>query len=317
MASDIARASDPGELYLGLDVGGTKCAAVVGNAHGDILQRRQWPTRVERGVEATLGDLARHAVELCGDHPDIRAVGVAIGGPVDTARGIVDAPPNLPGWNQVPLRRRLELALGLPVHVEHDAAACCFAEFLWGAGQNATRLIYLTCGTGFGAGMVFDGTIYRGAGGRNVELGHARYRDDGPTAFGKQGSIEAFCAGGALGRLAHWLDPQRFPDPPATEVLAELAKAGDQAALSVLAAHARATGDVCAWLGDFLRPDLILLGSLARHLGPAWVSQVIARFRDEALPQTIDGCRVAPAGLGERLQDCSALAVALRPAKQK
>src|SRR4051812_12161459 len=195
--------------YLGLDIGGTKCAVVVGTGDGEIIDRVEWPSVATRGPDAMLRDLMSHARELIDKHR-IVGVGASIGGPLDAARGVIYSPPNLPGWDDVPLKTILERELGLPARIEHDAAACALAEYRWGAGRGAARLIYLTCGTGFGAGLIFDGAIYRGAGGRSVEVGHARYRDDGPAAFGKAGSNEAFCAAEALGRLAAWRFPSRW-----------------------------------------------------------------------------------------------------------
>jgi glucokinase len=298
------------QQLLGLDIGGSKCAAVIGTPDGVIIDRIEWPSLAARGPAPMLDDLRRHANQLIERHRDIVAVGASIGGPLDAVRGVVHSPPNLPGWDAVPLKQWLIDHLKRPAVVEHDAAACALAEYRWGAGVGATRLIYLTCGTGFGAGIIIDGQIYRGALGRSVELGHARYRDDGPTAFGKTGSFEAYCAGDALGRLASWRFPQRWPTPPPSRQIAELFLQGDLGATEVVMINATAVGDACATLGDLLRPDVILLGSLARYLGGRWVNAVRKRFVIETLPDTSSACRIAPAGLGERLQDCSALAVA-------
>ncbi|MGD0389557.1 MAG: ROK family protein [Tepidisphaeraceae bacterium] len=309
MTNDI-----PAHLFLGLDIGGTKCAAVVGRRDGQILHRTQWPSLSHRGPQAMIEDLCIHARILIHDHPSIVAAGASIGGPLDAERGIIQSPPNLPGWDNIPLKQIIADRLGLPARVEHDAAACCLAEFLWGADRGAARLVYLTCGTGFGAGLVFDGKIYRGSGGKSLEIGHARFRDDGPEAFGKRGSVEAFCAGASLGKLAAWKFPHRWPTPPTSEDLANLWRSGDGDAAEVIQINARAVGEVVANLADLLRPDVVLLGSLALYLGPPWLEIVRHQFRVEALPDTL--CRIDPAGLGARLQDCSALVVAVSAARQ-
>src|SRR5271170_1372176 len=207
------------ELFLGLDIGGTKCSAVVGSADGQILARAQWPSLSSRGPGPMIDDLCAHAGRLIAGYPQIVAVGASIGGPLDAERGIVLSPPNLPGWDHIPLRDALHERFRLPARIEHDAAACCLAEFRWGRGIGKSRLIYLTCGTGFGAGIVFDGEIYRGAAGRSLEIGHARFRDEGPEAFGKIGSVEAYCAGASLGKLAAWNFPNRWKIPPTSEKL--------------------------------------------------------------------------------------------------
>jgi glucokinase len=302
------------KLFLGLDIGGTKCAVMVGRRDGEIVQRIQWNSRAERGPGPMIDDLCAGGLELIAKHPGIVAAGASIGGPLDAERGVIESPPNLPGWRGIPLKEILQDRLQLPVRVEHDAAACCLAEFYWGAGRGATRLVYLTCGTGFGAGIVLDGKIYRGAEGKSVEIGHTRFRDDGPVAFGKRGSVEAFCAGASLGKIAVWKFPRRWPISPAAEELANLWRGGDAEAGEVIRINARAVGEVCANLGDLLRPDAILLGSMATHLGKEWVDIVREQFRAEALADTT--CRIEPAGLGARLQDCSALVVAVSAGSQ-
>lgn len=306
------------QRYLGIDIGGTKSACVVGTASGEVLARAEWPSRADRGPDAMIAMLLAEARRLQAEHQPI-AVGVAIGGPLDCERGVVLSPPNLPGWNALPLRARLEDALGLPVRVEHDAAACALAEARWGSGRELgpdATLLYLTCGTGFGIGIVMGGRVYHGAGGRSPEIGHVSFADDGPTAFGKRGSVEAYCAGSSLPRLAAWKFPKRWGDrPPDGRELSTLTAGGDADAQSILDLHADATGLVCAALVDLLFPHAIVLGSLARYLGAGWQQRVRAVVKREALPDAAALCRIVPSLLAERLQDLSALVVAVDAAR--
>jgi glucokinase len=299
-------------LLLGLDVGGTKCAAVIGTADGHVLDRREWASDAQRGAPAMIDDLLRNGRELMSAHHGVRAAGVPIGGPLDAARGVIHSPPNLPGWDHIPLREILERELSLPVRVEHDAAACALAERLWGAARGFDHVAYLTCGTGFGVGLILGGRVHYGARGHNCEIGHARYRDDGPEAFGKRGSLEAYCAGSSLTRLAAWKFPSRWTkQPPTPPQIGELASQGDADAQEIIAINARAVGETCALLADLFFPEIIVLGSLASHLGEPWLAQVRAAFSAEALPTAFKACQLVPAGLGRRLQDCSALAAAM------
>lgn len=290
-------------LYLGFDVGGTKCAAIVGTADGQVLDRQQWPARAERGPKAMIADFLTYARSV----PEVAAAGVSIGGPVDVLNGVVLAPPHLPGWDRVPLKAKLEQELQRPVGVQHDAAACALAEHTWGRWHGCHCLIYLTCGTGFGAGIVIDGVIYHGARGHSIEIGHARHAKQGPEAFGKVGSVEAYCSGTGLALLAQW----KLGRTMAPEDVAASAAIGNAGAQEVLELHANATGQVCANLADTLFPDAILLGSLSRYLGPSWLRVVEARFAAEVHPHAREVCRLQPATLGERVQDLSALIVAV------
>lgn len=301
------------DLYLGLDIGGTKCAALIGESTGQIIVRREWPAGAARGPEAMIADCIAHARDLLAQQR-VAGIGVAIGGPLDAVRGSIQSPPNLPGWDNVPLRDRLQSALGLPVTVEHDGSACALAEQIWGVPE-ARRLIYLTCGTGFGMGFVIDGRIYRGAAGQPSDLGHLHYRDEGPLAYGKRGSLEAFAAGGALSRLAAWRFPKRWREaPPEGAVLCRLAAAGDGDAREILRLNGAAVGHACALLLDLLYPDRISLGSLARYLGEPWLAVVRSACAAEAMPGAAQRCTIAPAVLGSRIQDLSPIAAALQRA---
>ena len=299
---------------LGIDIGGTKCAAVVGDEAGRALDRAEWPSRAARGPAAMLNDAVGQAEDVMrASGVEIVAAGVAVGGPMDGRSGTVLGPPNLPGWDRVPLREHLETALSLPVRVEHDAAACALAEALWGAARGAEVAAYLTCGTGFGLGLVIDGKPFYGGGGHSPEIGHVRLKDDGPVAFGKQGSVEAFCAGASLPKLAAWRFPERWGEtPPDGPALARLSEAGDADARAIIDGWADAVGRVAAGVGDTFFPDVILLGSLACRLGPGVLDRLRSAFAAEALPATAARCRLELPALGDRLQDCSALAAATR-----
>ncbi len=305
-------------VYLGLNIGGTQCSAIVGDAAGQILEKTSWPSLADLGPKAMLLMLIEKATALQSKFDAIVSAGVAIGGPLDSQRGIILSPPNLPGWDNIPLKDRLSEALKIPVFVEHDASACALAEYRWGFEDHSekvkpSRLVYLTCGTGFGAGIVFDGKIFRGGKGRNPEFGHARYRPEGPVAFGKQGSYEAYCSGSGLPKLAAWKCPERWStQPPDGKELVKLANQDDVDAKAVLKINAQAVGDACALLADLLVPDIILLGSLARYLGAAWLDQVLDRFASETQASNRNVCTVESARLEERLQDCSALVVAMQ-----
>ncbi|MDX9979597.1 MAG: ROK family protein [Lentisphaeria bacterium] len=294
---------------LGFDVGGSKCAVCLGTAGGEILARREWPSRAERGPEPMIRELVEAARGLLAGG-GVAGAGVSIGGPVDADRGVVYEPPNLPGWRAIPLRERLEAEFGVPVNVEHDAAACALAEYLWGVERGPRRLVYLTCATGFGAGMVFDGKPYYGANGRSPEIGHMRLAEDGPSAFGVAGSAEAFCSARSLGRIAAWRFPARWPAEPTPKEIEDLWRAGDAEAKEVIECNAKMVGRCCAFLGDLLHPDHITLGSLARYLGEPWLELVRAEFAGGVLPDVAADCRIEGTRLGTRLQDLSALAAA-------
>ena len=293
---------------LGWDVGGTKSSAVVASQNGEIFDRQTWPSHAKKGPETMIEDFILHARELLTKYPTIRKIGVSIGGPLYPGKGIIKSPPHLPGWDNIPLAEILSKKLCLSVTVEHDAAACLEAEWLWGAAKGKTHAIYLTCGTGCGAGIMINNRILRGPDGQTPEVGHVRIAPDGPGSFGKSGCVESFCSGTGISKLAHFMFPETFSQPLSAKELRDLADAGDKSAKAVLRESAVRTGQVCAMLGDIFCPQIIILGSMARYFPKWWLEIVIKEFALEALPINSEHTIITAAALGETLQDLSAVA---------
>ena len=271
---------------------------------GAIAAARAFPSDVARGPEPLYADIADAIRSLL--TASTVAIGVAIGGPLDAKRGIVLDAPHLP-FRSFPLLERLRGDFAFPIRVHHDAAACAMAEWLWGEARGVAGLAYLTCGTGFGVGLVLDGRVRYGSSGHSPEIGHVRYRASGPDIFGKPGCFEGFASAKSLALLAREYDPDDLgAASPAS--IAERARAGETNAMAVLRENQHAVGAACAMLADLLALDAIVLGSLSRYLGEAWLAGVRETFEREVLPAHIDTCRLLPAM--ERVQDRSGLAAA-------
>jgi glucokinase len=290
---------------VGINIGGTNTTVVGGLDDGTIVARWSAPTVVDDGellVDAVVA--AAHAVA-----PAARCAGVAVGGPLNVRDGIVTEAVHLPGLHGMPLRDRLSDALDLPVGLHHDAAACALAEWRWGPDAGADGLAYLTCGTGFGTGLVLNGRVRYAPDGRTPEIGHIRYRDDGPPIFGKPGCYEGYASANALALLLLYRDPAMPAATPA-QVVNEI-REHNAAAVWALRSNERAVGSACAMLADLLVLDVIVLGTLATYLGPPWVEAVRKVFREEALEVNAEACVLRSAM--PDVQDRSALAAALDP----
>ncbi|MHB0858568.1 MAG: ROK family protein [Anaerolineae bacterium] len=303
------------ETIIGLDIGGTKCAVVEGTREGEILVRTQYVTEAAKGFPDAFQRLCaateamRAQAEAQGHR--VAALSVSIGGPLDIARGIIYSPPNLPGWDAIPLKELLEECFGLPTYVEHDGNAGALAEWRFGAGRGTRNLIFLTMGTGLGGGMILNGAIYRGASDLAGEVGHMRIAPDGPEAYGKRGSWEGYCAGPAFAALAREMFPARWGQGTTTPEIVQLALAGDPEADAVLQTVARYLGQGLAILADVLNPEMIVLGSMAVRLGEALLGPAREAMQAEALPGAFGACRVVPAALGDRIGDIAALCAAI------
>jgi glucokinase len=301
---------------LGLDIGGTKTAIVRGDRSGRIHDRVQFATRTERGFGATFDELCE-SVRRVFDHAEqagaaIEAISVSIGGPMDVASGVIKSPPNLPGWDDIPLKQMLTDRFGLPVHVEHDGNAGALAEWYFGAAHGAQNVIFLTMGTGFGGGLILGGRLYRGTCSLAGEVGHVRLAEEGPLAFGKSGSWEGLCGGAGIARRAAQRHPGRWREGRVTtRELAEVALAGDTDARALFADVGRDVGRGLAILIDILNPEVIVIGSLAVRLGELVLAPAREEAEREALPDAFAACRIVPAALGESLGDVASLCAAI------
>jgi len=302
---------------LGFDIGGTKSAVILGERDGSVLERRVMPSPLQlppAEMLATLAGVAEQLVrEAGGAQPE--AAGVSIGGPLDSEAGVVLGPPHLPGWDEVPVRELLEQRLQLPVYVEHDARSGALAEWHFGAGRRTDGstvddLVFLTLGTGLGAGIISGRRLLHGRTGLTAEVGHWRVAGDGPEVFGKRGSWESYCGGAGIVALAGWRYPRLFAQITLPE-LAALARDGSPQARAVFEESAAMLGHGIALLGDLFAPEVVALGALALRIGDLLLPIARAVFEREVLPSVAQRCRIVPAGLGERIGDVAAICAAL------
>ncbi len=304
---------------LGLDVGGTKTAVVEGTHDAQILQRYETVTEGERPFTqafprvAQLLERAFEEAARAGRH--VVALSVSIGGPLHIEKGVLINPPHLPGWHGIQLKDFLAKRFsGIPVHVEHDGNAGALAEFRFGVGRNRRdlhHLIFLTFGTGLGAGLIVNGEVVHGATDTAGEVGHLRLAQEGPVGYGKAGSWEAFASGAGMVCLAAQMFPHRWTSETPIRHLIDAMLAEDPEALAVAAEVGTWLGRGMALLVDALNPQVIVLGSLAVLLGDRVLASARRALADEALPQAVGACEVLPAALGKQLGDVAALMAAL------
>ncbi|MCM1024808.1 MAG: ROK family protein [Roseburia sp.] len=324
------------EYVAGIDIGGTKCSAALGQIQrtaegGEIrnfhlLGRRSFATAgTPEKVISLLTACVRELAEENGlRREEFLGLGISCGGPLDHRAGLIKSPPNLPGWDNVPVVRRMEEELGIKARLQNDANACALAEWKFGAGRGCRDMIFLTCGTGLGAGLILDGRLYSGSGDMAGEAGHIRMSGTGPVGYGKAGSLEGFCSGGGIAQLARIKVLERLqmgerptlcPRPEGLSELtarevAEAAGKGDPLALEVMEISGEYLGRGLAILIDLLNPEAVVLGSIyerCRHLLEEKVRETVRR---EALRTSAERCRILPAALGDRIGDYGAFCVA-------
>lgn len=299
-----------GESYIiSIDIGGTKTAVSLWTSTGELIQKCQFPSKgsPESLVNRVVAEANRILEETPAQTSDVEAVGIICCGPLDTVNGYVLSPPNLPGWDRIPIVSILEKRLGIQCFLENDANACVLAEWRWGAGRGFQNLVFLTFDTGMGAGLILNGQLYQGTCGLAGEVGHMRIADDSPETYGKRGSWEGICSGGGLTR--------RYADltgrTESGKYICKTAEAGDKEALQVVEACAFYLGRGVAQLIDILNPECIIIGSIFVRNEKLFRPIMETEINREALTESWKHCTILPAQLGEILGDKAALGVAL------
>jgi glucokinase len=190
---------------IGMDLGGTKILAAVVDFKGNIVAEAKLKTRGEEGPDVVIGriaETARQAVQVAGlDFSEVLGVGIGAPGPMDPETGIVYNPPNLAGWDTVPLGPRLSEALGVPVCLENDVNMGTLGEHALGAGQGVQDMVGIFVGTGVGGGLILGGKLHSGFRNAAAEVGHMIVMADGPACgCGKRGCLEALASRRAIER---------------------------------------------------------------------------------------------------------------------
>lgn len=315
------------DIYLGLDIGGTKCSIVIGDASFSIKKKIGFDTSVERGWQAILSEFRGHIKTLLGEYTgyNLKRIGISCGGPLDSKRGIIYSPPNLPGWDSVPVTGMFSDEFGVETALQNDANACALAEWLMGAGKGTSNMIFLTFGTGMGAGLILNGRLYSGTNDLGGEVGHIRLAKTGPVGFGKAGSFEGFCSGGGIAQLAKSIVSERLknklvvdfcPSPELiggidTKMVALAALAGDPVANEVIRISAEYLGQALSTLIDILNPECIVIGSIYARNEMLFKPLIERVLQKETIPASLEVCKIVPAELGDSIGDFAALCVAI------
>ena len=315
------------EIYLGLDIGGTKCSVIVGDGSFSIKRKIVFDTLTSRGYKAILDEFKKNMKSLIAEYSDykLKRIGISCGGPLDSKKGMIYSPPNLPGWDNVPVTSIFSDAFGVRTNLQNDANACALAEWLMGAGKGTSNMIFLTFGTGMGSGLILNGKLYTGTNDLGGEVGHIRLEKTGPVGFGKAGSFEGFCSGGGIAQLAKTLVAEKLqnnqvvsfcPDPGminelSAKIVATAAQNGDPVANEIITISAEYLGRGLAVLIDIINPECIVIGSIYERNEMLFKPHVDRILKQEAIPAALDVCQIKPAALGDSIGDYAALCVAV------
>ncbi len=311
---------------LGFDIGGTKCAVIYAEVNGEdieILAKDVCKTDLSISAEKMIEKMITMADAICDIPPE--KIGISCGGPLDSSLGIIMSPPNLPGWDNIPIVKIIEEHYGVSAILQNDANAGAVAEWKFGAARGCKNAVFLTFGTGLGAGLILNGKLYDGTNGNAGEVGHIRIEKDGPIGYGKHGSFEGFCSGGGIGRLGyakalemakHGKYPRFYKEgmseaDVSAKTIADAAHEGDECAKEVYKICGEKLGMGLSVIIDILNPEVIAIGGVFTRAHDLLWESARRVIREEALALSVECCRVVKAELSEKIGDYAAIATAL------
>jgi glucokinase len=303
------------QLIIGIDVGGTKVAGGLVNRKGRLLKAIDVPTRAAEGFETSLRQIlgvVEQLIQQGGEMDNIAGIGICAPGPLNPKTGVIINPPNLPGWRNIPLARRVEKQFGIPTRVENDANAAGLAEVLFGSAVGYRDIFYVTISTGIGTGIIINKQIYQGKNGFAGEGGHVSVDFHSPyvCGCGTPGCIEALAAGPGIVRrtrvlleqhhtlpslLREWTDGHTSRITP--KMVEDAARAGDEVANSIIAETGFLLG---AWLGgmiSLLDPEAIVIGGGVARIGKPLFSKIRETIPHYTINQFAKKTPVLPAKL--------------------
>lgn len=316
---------------LGIDIGGTKCAVVLGkgeipdNISDFIIDKIKFPTNVNRGYNEIIKEILSEADELLKrnnvKNTELIGVGISCGGPLNSKKGVIMCPPNLPDWDNVPIVNIVSEHFGVKAILHNDANACAVAEWRFGAGRGYQNLVFLTFGTGMGAGLILDGKLYTGTNDGAGEVGHIRLSENGPEGYGKKGSFEGFCSGGGIKKLAELTAIEYLRENKKSSLFesekdfenltaVNVAKAiyeGDYFAIEVYKKCAEYLGRGLSVIIDIINPEAIVIGSIFERNEEFFQKEIKDIIEKEALTDNAKSCKILSAELGDSIGDFASL----------
>lgn len=301
-------------LYVGLDVGGTSMKAGVVADDGKAWSAISLPTEAHKGQEAGLARMCetiRQAVAAAGvPMKDIAAIGVATPGLMDIPAGVILDPPNLKPWRDVPVRRHIHEAFGLPTAFQNDANAAAYGEYWVGAGRDVRSMVLFTLGTGIGGGIILDDRILEGEHSHGGELGHIKVEmsNPRPCSCGRRGCLEAYASATSV---VHRTQEALGPTPSrsslheaarqgelTSEIIFDAAAAGDALAAKIVEDTAYYLAVGAMNLMHTIDPDMVVFAGGMIAAGDAFLERIRHHVRELAFPVPAARTQIRFAQLG-------------------
>ena len=320
------------ERLLGIDIGVYKTTITLGIDRGDgnvvIADKLIIDTEAQRGPAYCLNKIFDNSNRLLANNRlssiSLCAVGLSCSGVLDCKKGILLTASNMPGWENTPIAAVAESRLRTKAYLQNDANSCALAEWKFGNGKPYHDMVCLTFNYGMGAGLILNNRLYTGHSFMAGEIGHIRLERIGPSGNGKIGSFEGFCSDSGIKQLAQTIVLERLQAGKkvsfcsSVELLQsfsgwdvfEACKRGDEVARHIVGIIANYLGRGIATMIDMLNPEAVIIGGIFNQYSDVLMEPLMETIRSEALERSAEACVILPTGLGDKMCDYSALAVA-------
>jgi glucokinase-like ROK family protein len=312
----------------GIDIGATSLEIAVADVTGLILQQRAETTDVHLSPETVLGRCSELLLQLIneqgGTPEQILGIGVGVPGPVDFARGVLVAPPLMPGWENFRIRDFfMKIFTSAFVAVDNDVNIMALGEQRAGDGEGVDHFIFVKIGTGIGAGIISNGKMHRGSDGSAGDIGHICVDKEGPLcACGNKGCLEAMAAGPAI--VSKAMEAARNGTSPTLSQMREsnggdlrpedvnaACREGDQAALDIIRESGKMIGDVLASLVNFFNPSHIFIGGGISNFGNHLLVAIRQAVLQRSLPLATTHLSIKFSRMGSTVGIIGAISLAL------
>lgn len=314
-------------LVAAVDMGAMHLSVALGDFSARILEETEVSFRIDRGPEDCLQQADQILRELLHRRglrtSDLAAIGVGVPGPVIAEKGMVMAPPIMPGWDRFPIRATLEQKWGSVVTLNNDAELGALGEWAYGAGRGERNLAFIKVGSGIGAGLMINQQIYGGTTGSAGEIGHLTVDENGPLcACGNHGCLEAFAGGHAIAAQARnlvssgrrTLLSEHDPDSITAQDVAEAARRGDLPAQEIVKRSGAFVGIAIAGLINLFNPSTVIIGGGVAQVGDLLTGPIRQAVRERSLRASEHSVRITTAMLGRRSSLLGALVQAINVA---
>jgi len=309
------------DKIIGIDIGGTKIAIGRADSRGNLEDSVRFPTDVSRGYRSILGEIIEKTSKLF-ERDSVKAIGIGCGGPLDSKKGRILSPPNLPGWDDVPLVDDVKGVFNVPVYLENDANAAALGEFYFGAGKDVSNMVYMTLSTGIGGGIILNNKLIHGVRDSGGEVGHQTILPDGPLCnCGNRGCLEALSSGTGIAKIfreklasgresivTSWV---KDPEEISAKIIADAAKAGDSLSKEVWDSAIYYLGIGISNIVTIVSPEMVVLGGSLTKYGESLFVNVRKIVKERARLVPVDEIKIVPAQLGDNVGILGAVAVGL------